>query len=60
MLKNQGAHRTEEGKSRMLELKLGMNRGRLLNSNLFNNADKLLIMNSTNSEDNTEVSEDNE
>ena len=60
MLKNEGTHRTEEGKQRMLEFKLGMNRGRLLNSNLFNNSDKLLIMNSTYFENNTKVSEDNE
>ena len=60
MLKNEGAHRTEEGKQIMLELKLGMNRGRLLNSNLFNNSDKLLIMNSTYFENNTKISEDNE
>lgn len=60
MLKNKDAHKTEEGKFIMLELKLGMNRGRLLNSNLFNNSDKLWIMNSTNSEDDTKISEDDE
>lgn len=58
-LKNQGAHKIEEGKQKMIELKLGMNRGRFLNSNLFNNSDKLSIMNSTIFENKTEDSEGN-
>ena len=57
-LKNQGAHKNEDGKQKMIALKLGMNRGRLLNSNLFNNSDKLLIMNSTIFDNKTEDSEE--
>ncbi len=59
-LKNQGSHKTEEGKQKMIELKQGMNRGRLLSSNLFSNLDKLSIMNSTVFDNKTEDGEDNE
>ena len=58
--KNKGVHKTEEGKQKMIELKLGMNRGRLLNSNLFSNLDKLSIMNSTILDNKPDNGEDNE
>jgi hypothetical protein len=45
-LKKQDAHYTVEGKETMLKLKLGMNRGRFLNSNSFNSADKIKIIKS--------------
>jgi hypothetical protein len=45
-LKKQNAHYTVEGKESMLKLKLGMNRGRLLNSNSFSSSDKLQIIKS--------------
>ena len=45
-LKKQNAHYTEEGKETMLKLKLGMNRGRLLNSNSFSSSDKLQLIKS--------------
>ena len=46
-LKKLDAHKTEEGKQIMIELKLGMNRGRLLNSNLLDSSDKFKIMRDT-------------
>lgn len=39
-LKTKGLHKTVEGKENMLSLKLGMNRGRLLNSNSIKKTDK--------------------
>ena len=45
-LKKQNAHYTEEGKETMLKLKLGMNRGRLLNSNSFSSSDKIQLIKS--------------
>lgn len=45
-LKKRDAHKTEKGKHIMIELKLGMNRGRLLNSNLLDSSDKFQIMKS--------------
>ena len=59
-LKNEGAHKTEQGKQKMIEFKLGMNKGRLLSSNLFSHLDKLSIMNSTNFDNKAEDGEDNE
>ena len=44
----------------MIEVKLGMNRGRLLSSNLFSNSDKLSMMNSTIFYNKPEDGEDNE
>ena len=40
-LKHNNAHKNIQGKNHMLNLKLGMNRGRLLNSNLLTSSDKL-------------------
>ena len=45
-LKKQNVHKTKEGRESMLKLKLGMNRGRFLNSNSFNNSDKFKIIKS--------------
>ena len=45
-LKKSNAHYTTEGKETMLKLKLGMNRGRFLNSSSFNSSDKLQIIKS--------------
>ena len=47
-LKQKGIDKTIQGKNNMLSLKLGMNRGRLLNSNLLNNSDKLKVVKSSN------------
>ena len=47
-LKQKGIHKTTEGKNHMLSLKLGMNKGRLLNSNLLNSSDKLKVVKSSN------------
>ena len=43
-LKSKDAHKTVDGKETMLKLKLGMNRGRILNSTSFNISDKIQIM----------------
>lgn len=45
-LKKQGEHKTDEGKEKMLKLKLNMNRGRVLNSSSFSNTDKYKIIKS--------------
>ena len=45
-LKESNKHKTEEGQSRIIHLKLNMNRGRILNSNLFSTDDKVDICNS--------------
>jgi len=42
-LKLNNDHKTTEGKQNMINLKLGMNRGRLLNSNLLDRDDKLKV-----------------
>ena len=47
-LKQKGIHKTTDGKNHMLSLKLGMNKGRLLNSNLLNSSDKLKVVKSSN------------
>jgi hypothetical protein len=44
-LKSNEAHKTSKGKQEIIDLKIGMNRGRLLNSNLFCNSDRLRIVN---------------
>lgn len=46
-LKSNNAHLTAKGKQDMINLKLGMNRGRLLNSNLLGNCDKLKVVRSS-------------
>ena len=48
-LKQNNIHKTIEGKNHMLNLKLGMNRGRLLNSNLLTSSDKLNVIRWNNS-----------
>lgn len=44
VLKFNNAHKTAKGKQDMINLKLGLNRGRLLNSNLLGNSDKLKVV----------------
>ena len=43
-LKQKDTHKTTQGKNYMLSLKLGMNRGRTLNSNLLNSSHKLIVV----------------
>jgi len=43
-LKSVGTHKTKEGVQNIINLKVGMNRGRLLNSNLLNSTSKLEII----------------
>jgi hypothetical protein len=46
-LKSKNAHRAVEGLQSMIDLKRGMNRGRLLNSNLLDNPSKLKLVRSS-------------
>jgi len=43
-MKKKDMHKTDEGLNIMLNLKSGMNRGRLLNSDLFNSKDRLKVI----------------
>ena len=47
-LKSNNTHKTTEGLQHMINLKIGMNRGRLLNSNLLCNSDRLKVINWSN------------
>lgn len=58
-LKEQGTHKTIEGKDTMISIKKGMNRGRLLSSKLLPNSSKLTIINSNNQDENDHTSNKN-
>ena len=47
-LKYNNTHKTTEGLQDMINIKIGMNRGRLLNSNLLCNSDRLKVVNWSN------------
>ena len=47
-LKSKNTHKTTEGLQDMVNIKINMNRGRLLNSNLLCNSDRLKVVNWSN------------
>jgi LAGLIDADG endonuclease len=47
-LKSNNTHKTTEGLQHMINLKIGMNKGKLLNSNLLCNSDRLKVVNWSN------------